>query len=148
MTLPSGYLSKEQRRLFIENANKCRTPWMAVEWLESHADACDTLLAERDREIASLKESNNSVNQYWCATEDEWVTELAAKDARLKECAETGANILEMMDHVEFPARCHEGACGPEAGCDGVCMELASMGQIVRTFRMALAKLEAAGISK
>lgn len=73
---------------------------------------------------------------------------LKEKQQLLEECAAALTNLLEMIDHMEFPARGHEGACGPESGCDGICMELASMGQTVRESRTVLEKLQAAGITK
>jgi hypothetical protein len=37
-----------------------------------------------------------------------------------------------------FPKRSHEGACGPEAGCDADCMDVASCSELLREVRQAL----------
>lgn len=46
------------------------------------------------------------------------------------ELAESLEQVLEIVEHG-VPERVHSGACGPEAGCDGVCVELASIGETI-----------------
>lgn len=50
MTLPSGYLSREQREKFVPHT-KC---WSFMRALQTHANVVDLILEEKDREIARL----------------------------------------------------------------------------------------------
>lgn len=51
MTLPSGYLSREQR----EDIKRKHISWNEADSLLKHADVVDLILEEKDREIAALK---------------------------------------------------------------------------------------------
>lgn len=59
--------------------------------------------------------------------------------AQLRESLDALRAVTEIVEHG-VPEPSHPGACGPESGCDGVCMELASIGEDVRHARAVLAK--------
>jgi len=60
--------------------------------------------------------------------------------SRVKKLQSALTELLELLDNpdVELPSSPHTGACGPDAGCDGVCLSLASIGDIVRRARRLL----------
>lgn len=43
-----------------------------------------------------------------------------------------------------FPKRGHDQPCGPEAGCDATCMDIARLADLARRLRAALARYEEA----
>ena len=44
--------------------------------------------------------------------------------------------------HDAVPPRGHEGPCGPESGCDAICMEVASRAEILQAAHRAIARAE------
>ena len=61
---------------------------------------------------------------------------FAADNARLRKAENlAGKAIHELTAFAErwAPAIPHEGSCGPESGCDGICVEIAWLGRTMRT---------------
>lgn len=46
------------------------------------------------------------------------------------------------LAHDAVPTRGHEGACGPESGCDATCMDVANCAETLRLAQTAIAKAE------
>ena len=51
-------------------------------------------------------------------------------------------DALEGVGEVEVPERGHTGSCGPEAGCDGLCMTASYVSERNYKVRQALAALK------
>ena len=46
--------------------------------------------------------------------------------------------IIEHFVDNNFPQRPHLGSCGPEAGCDATCMDVAALSEAMRVLRQRL----------
>ena len=72
-----------------------------------------------------------------------------AAETRANACVIAAApNLLNSLKELfpvslfALPKRNHEGACGPEAGCDASCQDLATLAEILKRARAAIAKAE------
>ena len=61
----------------------------------------------------------------------------------LKEQLDEALNSLRELFPIamfSFPKRGHSGPCGPEAGCDAICQDVATLSEILQRARSVIAK--------
>lgn len=64
-----------------------------------------------------------------CLTLERWKDDILEADrSRQRELI---GGLLEIIERG-IPDPSHVGSCGPESGCDGVCVELSSIGEMVK----------------
>ena len=111
------------------------------------ADKPDT--AERDRIVREVAKSywNHGISFLGLLEACEEIYQRAMERAAQDDC-KLLQDVLDQLPNykaADWPERSHRGSCGPEAGCDATCMDIAAMADTMQLRRRIAARLRAEG---
>lgn len=144
-------LREEEQRITALTAERDELKYRLQGWNDVYGEQLDALTKRAEEAEASLKKYEGwSPHQFLGLLEEhrklgKAYVELDSKRyAAERDLADARAmgdrlgRMLEWTGNLEMPMPSHAGPCGPEAGCDGVCVELASIGKTWREVGMLL----------
>lgn len=98
--------------------------------------ASDTPRAALLRSLDHVHQATISAKPWVLLRED--LADLLDRELGYSRLVASLINVLPIAMNA-MPRRGHEGACGPEAGCDGICMEVAAISESLREAYAVLA---------
>jgi len=107
----------------------------------------DQRIADLEKHLAAATAERDEAKAESAARLKQLLTQIKMDRDAIEEWRKDRDKLREERDALaalieQYPPEIelgHVGSCGPESGCDGVCMEAASIGQIMRTAATILA---------